>query len=772
VTTYADAGGTNWTAHIFKTVGTYTFTVTSAGNVEYLVVAGGGNGGGGAYSAGGGGGAGGYQSNVGQTGLPVTMQTYTVVVANAAQDSKFYGTDVNLISKAGGTGGTGIDSGYPDARQVGGSGGSGGGGGGQGGVGGVTNVSGQGNNGGRGISGGSYNYGGGGGGASQVGGPGVSNVTGGPGGNGITNDITGIATNYCGGGSGGPWGSGGIGGGGAGSTGTGNPGGANTGGGGGGGASGGDGGSGIVVVRYVAASASPLITVSDLSHDFNSVLLNATGTWSYTIVGLALTNNITVSAPSPFTIATNGGTYGAQVVLTTNASGAVGATTINVHFVPTAVQGYAGTITNASAGASNELVTVSGTGAVQQIGVQQPAGSALTDGGSPIDFATAGLVKTFVVTNSGTITLTLTGITKDGSNPGDFTVGTLPASLAVGASTTFTVTFNPAALGARSANLHILNGTVDASFDIALTGTGSAAPFLAFGGDTRLLWTNYVGTSSQTVYGVHQFTNTGSAVFTPLQNLKNVEYLIIGGGGAGGSPAGSDNGGQSGGGAGGYRTSVTGAPSGGGASAETPTNLTAGVAVSVVVGTGGVGTATSSGTSGGYSSFGSIRSEGGGGGGGNGGAGLTGGSGGGSGMAWGAGNGTANQGFGGGIGNGNGNGGGGGGAGGAGKSFGGWGSPGDGGRGLTNSITGTPVARGGGGGGGDYMNDDVNITGAVTAGGGSHHPNGGDPGTAGTGGGGGGAGHSTAKGGNGGSGIVIIRYAFPGPPKGTVIMMR
>ena len=60
---------------------------------------------------------------------------------------------------------------------------------------------------------------------------------------------------------------------------------------------------------------------------------------------------------------------------------------------------------------------------------------------------------------------------------------------------------------------------------------GTAAPYLAFGGDVKTIITNDVGTSSQTVYGVHSFTNVGSATFTPVQNLKKVEYLIIGGAG-------------------------------------------------------------------------------------------------------------------------------------------------------------------------------------------------------------------------------------------------
>ena len=72
VVTYAE-NGTNWTAHIFTTVGSNNLNFTSGGNVEALVVGGGGGGG----SFGGGGGAGGvvYSNN-----YAVVGGNYTVTV--------------------------------------------------------------------------------------------------------------------------------------------------------------------------------------------------------------------------------------------------------------------------------------------------------------------------------------------------------------------------------------------------------------------------------------------------------------------------------------------------------------------------------------------------------------------------------------------------------------------------------------------------------------------------------------------------------------------
>lgn len=237
---------------------------------------------------------------------------------------------------------------------------------------------------------------------------------------------------------------------------------------------------------------------------------------------------------------------------------------------------------------------------------------------------------------------------------------------------------------------------------------------------------------------------------TPL-----VEYLVIAGGGGAGATA-NDNGG---GGAGGYRSSVSGEMSGGGASAESPLSLSYGIPYTVTVGAGGA-----SNTNGSDSVFASITSLGGGKGGEGGATTAPGASSGGSG---GGGNngtsfptgaaGTAGQGFAGG--NGGGDAAGGGGAGGVGGN-GVTASPAGtsaGGAGVTSSITGTAVARAGGGGGG---NDTVGY-GIATAGGGAGTSSGGIgvAGTANTGGGGGGCGSgSTVIQAAGGSGVVIIRY--------------
>lgn len=238
---------------------------------------------------------------------------------------------------------------------------------------------------------------------------------------------------------------------------------------------------------------------------------------------------------------------------------------------------------------------------------------------------------------------------------------------------------------------------------------------------------------------IHTFTSSG--VFTPINGLNDVDYLVIAGGGGGGRADVNNNGG--GGGAGGYRTSA--GTSGGGAAAQSRLSLSANTSYVVTVGAGGSGGASdyTGGSNGGSSSFLTVSTTGGGGGGavnspGGGGRGRDGGSGGGSGdfnNNWTGGLGTANEGFDGGSGVGaagtSRNMGGGGGAGGAGQSY----VTQTGGIGVASTITGTSVTRAVGGNGS-----------GSGGGGGANTGNGGN------------GSRNTGNGGNGGSGIVVIRY--------------
>jgi hypothetical protein len=242
-----------------------------------------------------------------------------------------------------------------------------------------------------------------------------------------------------------------------------------------------------------------------------------------------------------------------------------------------------------------------------------------------------------------------------------------------------------------------------------------------------------------------------------------VDYLVVAGGGAGGASY------AGGGGAGGVLIGST--------------NLSKLISHQITVGNGGAAAAMDSGLAGanGQDSVASTLVAIGGGGGGSYGnnpqnAGRSGGSGGGSARETGGsgGAGTSGQGYAGGAMSTNSSGsvyrgGGGGGAGGVGKIGDGIGTDsGDGGPGISSSITGTLTYYGGGGGGGVYNStSDSGIAGNGGIGGGGDGLKGGGTatsGTANTGGGGGGAGGVGSgetgglRGGNGGSGVVVLAY--------------
>jgi hypothetical protein len=89
---------------------------------------------------------------------------------------------------------------------------------------------------------------------------------------------------------------------------------------------------------------------------------------------------------------------------------------------------------------------------------------------------TGTIAKTYTIRNLGDVTLNVTGVTITGTNAADFTVTTPPAAtVAAGASTTMTVTFDPGGVGLRTATVNIANNdATENPYTFNIQGSGDA----------------------------------------------------------------------------------------------------------------------------------------------------------------------------------------------------------------------------------------------------------------------------------------------------------
>ena len=182
-----------------------------------------------------------------------------------------------------------------------------------------------------------------------------------------------------------------------------------------------------------------------------TVTLKNTGTTTLTISGIAITG-------------TNGGDF-AQTHTCGSSLTAGASCTISVTFKPTAsgTRTSALSITDNAAG-SPQKVPLSGIATIAKLSPTSLNFGFVTIG-------TTSPAKTVTLTNVGTTTLTITGITITGSNAGDFSqTHTCGSSLAAGASCSISVTFKPTAYGLRTAALSISDNAAGSPQTVALTG--------------------------------------------------------------------------------------------------------------------------------------------------------------------------------------------------------------------------------------------------------------------------------------------------------------
>jgi hypothetical protein len=212
-----------------------------------------------------------------------------------------------------------------------------------------------------------------------------------------------------------------------------------------------------------------------------------TGTSALSVSGITLTGTNAAD------FAVGGITFPASVA-------ANGSTTFTVTFNPSALGVRLATLNMASNDCDEATYnfTIQGTGVDPEINLQGNNNNNILDGSTTpaltnhTDFGDAlvtggTVVRTFTIQNTtGTAPLSITGVSVTGTNAADFTVGgiTFPATVAAGSSTTFTVTFDPSALGTRTATVNIANNDCDeTTYDFAIQGAGrDPAAGLSFDG--------------------------------------------------------------------------------------------------------------------------------------------------------------------------------------------------------------------------------------------------------------------------------------------------
>lgn len=259
----------------------------------------------------------------------------------------------------------------------------------------------------------------------------------------------------------------------------------------------GDGGENMVTV--LLNQSPPPISVSPKSLAFADQLV---GTSSVT-QPITVKNN--GAAATTIGVAVSGDFTQSNTCPVSPATLAVGAScTINAAFKPTATGARNGaiTVTHHLAGGP-QTVTMTGAGIAP----------AVTLSTASINFGNQGVGSSSApqmigLTNSGTATLNISGISITGANLGDFSqANDCGGSVSAGANCNINVTFKPTASGVRVASVSITDSATGSPHAVSLTGTGTTPVVILSA--TSLNFSNQLVTTSSVAQNV-MLTNNGN----------------------------------------------------------------------------------------------------------------------------------------------------------------------------------------------------------------------------------------------------------------------
>ncbi|WP_338814297.1 choice-of-anchor D domain-containing protein [Bernardetia sp. Wsw4-3y2] len=238
-------------------------------------------------------------------------------------------------------------------------------------------------------------------------------------------------------------------------------------------------------VSIVDGDITPVLTDDT---DFGNVVTNRTVTYTIQNTGsLALDiTSIAITGVDAADFVLSGITLPTSIA-------ASGTTTFDVIFTP-AVVGVRNAVITINNNDCDEAIynfSIRGTGTTaSEINVQGNGNNIVsgtgttsltndTNFGDVAECGTNSLAKTYTIQNTGGAALTVSNITVTGANAADFTLSGLPAFPATVTATTgtqtFTVTFNPSAIGNRVALVTITNDDADENpYTFAINGNGTA----------------------------------------------------------------------------------------------------------------------------------------------------------------------------------------------------------------------------------------------------------------------------------------------------------